>query len=194
MTPLTETAHRLIRSVLKPGGIAIDATVGNGFDTQCLAECVRPAGTVYGFDVQAAALDVTSQRLASVGLSHVVWLLRSHAEMSDCIPAVHHGRVNAMMWNLGYLPGGDKRLATQTNSTLASIRCGLSLLAKGGIITVLAYTGHPGGADEADAVEVLLRDANPAMFDFHEASPAPAKIRAPRLFVVMRRGPAQPTL
>ena len=80
MTPLTELAHTLVRAVLQPGDIAIDATAGNGHDTQFLAECVGPNGTVYSFDIQLAALAVTTVRLAAAGLNNVILLQRSHAQ------------------------------------------------------------------------------------------------------------------
>ena len=88
MTPLIELAHELVRGVLQPGDIAIDATAGNGHDTQLLAECVGPTGTVYSFDIQLAALAVTSVRLAAASLNNVILLPRSHATMSVALPSV----------------------------------------------------------------------------------------------------------
>ena len=186
MIPLTEIAQTLVRSTLKPGDIAIDATVGNGFDTQFLAESVGPTGTVYGFDIQLAAVQATSSRLADACLNNVHLLERDHAEMQSAIPREFHGRVSAIMWNLGYLPGGDKQLTTALQSTLAAIQSGLVLLAGGGIMTIIAYTGHPGGFEETAAVEALLRGLNPHEYQFTEPSPAPNRISPPRLFVVRR--------
>ena len=164
MTPLTELAHTLVRAVLQPGDIAIDATAGNGHDTQFLAECVGPKGTVYSFDIQLAALAVTSMRLAAASLNNVILLQRSHAQMPSALPNVRPGTVTAVMLNLGYLPGGDKRLTTQTASTITAIRDGLTLLAPGGIMTIVAYPGHRGGADEAAGVERFLNELSPTEF------------------------------
>ena len=195
MMPLTELAHTLVRAVVQPGDIAIDATAGNGHDTQFLAECVGPAGTVYSFDSQLAALAVTTVRLAAASLKNVILLQRSHAEMPSALPSVRPGTVTAVMLNLGYLPGGDKRLTTQTASTIAAIRDGLTLLAPGGLLTILAYPGHHSGADETVAVEKLLRELSPAEFHVHEPSPTTERSGAPRLFVVRKQvtQPALPT-
>ena len=75
----TEMAHRLLREKLQPGDQAIDATVGNGYDTLFLAEQVGPKGHVYGFDVQEIAIEKTRQRVAGREnitlrcLSHDLW-------------------------------------------------------------------------------------------------------------------------
>jgi hypothetical protein len=52
------------------------------------------------------------------------------------------------MYNLGYLPGGDKSIVTTPQSTLRSIFSALPLIQAGGVITVLCYRGHVGGNDE----------------------------------------------
>lgn len=186
MIPLTEIAQTLVRSTLKSGDIAIDATAGNGFDTQFLAESVGPTGMVYGFDIQLAAIQATSRRLAEACLNNVQLLQRDHAEMRSAIPLEFHGRISAIMWNLGYLPGGDKQLTTTLQSTLAAIQSGIALLADGGIMTIIAYTGHPGGLEETAAVEALLKGLNPNEYQFTEPSPASNRTSPPRLFVVRR--------
>lgn len=186
MIPLTEIAQSHVRCILKPGDIAIDATVGNGFDTQLLAESVGPTGFVYGFDIQPAALQATSRRLTEACLNNVSLLQINHAEMRTAIPCELHGRISAIMWNLGYLPGGDKQLTTTMQSTLAAIQTGLALLACGGVMTIIAYTGHPGGLEETAAVEALLRGLDPNEYQFTEPSPASNRNSPPRLFVVRR--------
>ena len=194
MTPLTELAHTLVRAVLQPGDIAIDATAGNGHDTRFLAECVGPTGTVFSFDIQPAALAATAARLAAASLNNVVLLPRSHAEMPSALLDVRPGRVTAVMLNLGYLPRGDKHLTTQTDSTITAIRDGLTLLAPGGIMTIVVYPGHRSGADEATAVERQLNELSPAEFEVHEPSPTTDHNAAPRLFVVRKPQSARPRM
>lgn len=183
---LTEVTHTLIRAVLKPGQIAIDATVGNGHDTQFLATSVGSSGKVYGFDIQAAAIEATRQRLASVGVVNAVLLHRSHAEMRDALAEFNVESVHAVTLNLGYLPSGDKGVITQATSTTAAIHAGLSLLAPGGIMTILAYTGHDGGNEEACAVETLLKGLPSNEFEVEERSAAKGRRSAPRLFVIRK--------
>jgi len=151
---LVQQAHAVLAERLAPGDIAIDATVGNGHDTLFLAREVGESGTVYGFDIQEAALDTAYRRLQAEGLEGRVSLYHAgHEAMAVVLPESVWGRVAAVMFNLGYLPGGDKQRVTGIHTTLAALEQALSLLAPGGAISVLAYTGHSGGRQEADAVK-----------------------------------------
>jgi predicted methyltransferase len=174
MPRLTERAHAAVRAALAPGEIAIDATAGNGHDTRFLSELVGPTGGVFAFDVQPEALAHTAASLPDA--TNVTLLALDHAEMRRAVPPEHYGRVGAVMFNLGYLPGGDHSVTTRTDSTLAAIRAALELLRPGSVLTVVAYTGHPGGSEEAAAVAALLRAFGPR----EEGG----GVGAPRLFVV----------
>lgn len=186
MKRLTEQAHDLCGQVVAAGDVVIDATVGNGHDTLFLARRVGNTGKVYGFDRQTEAIRETSRRLEQAGVAHAVLLHADHAEMRASIPPEHHGRVAAVMLNLGYLPGGDKSFVTETASTLPAIEQGLELLKSGGVLTALCYPGHPGGAAETAAVTRLLAGLADEEFEFKEyravASPA-----APVLLAVWKR-------
>lgn len=152
--------HRLLARTLRPGDIAIDATTGNGHDTLHLARCVGPEGLVIGLDVQPKALQQTWQRMAAAGYSNRVKLLRAgHETMAETVPsaisdygAAGDSRPKAVCFNLGYLPGGDKALATRPDTTLTALDSALELLAPHGILTVVLYSGHPEGTTERDAV------------------------------------------
>jgi predicted methyltransferase len=180
MPRLTELAHAVVRAVVAPGETAIDATAGNGHDTRFLAELVGPTGSVFAFDIQSEALSRTRTLLGQA--ANVILLERDHAEIREAVPVEHHGRVAAVMFNLGYLPGGDHAITTQNPSTLAAISAALELLRPGGVLTVLAYTGHPSGAEEAEAAAQLL-----APFGAREERSEHDGPAAPRLFVVHKR-------
>ena len=49
-------AADVLERVIQPGDTVVDATVGNGHDTQMLAELVGENGHVIGFDVQPSAI------------------------------------------------------------------------------------------------------------------------------------------
>lgn len=153
---LTSLAHDEVTNVLAGGEIAIDATAGNGFDTLFLSKTVGEQGHVYAIDIQQEAIDRTARRLANESVQNATLTRGSHEQMLDILPSECIGRVGAIMFNLGYLPRGDVQLVTKTQSTLAAIGQGVELLRDGGVMTILAYTGHPGGLDEAKAVEELL--------------------------------------
>lgn len=164
-TSFTRRAHEIIMQVLTPGEIAIDATVGNGHDTLFLAQRVGSEGKVFGFDIQQQALDAAWQQLRQAKLESVVTLFHAGHELIPLlIPEHYAGRVKAIMFNLGYLPGGDKHRTTGISTTLAALEASLTLLSAGGRITLLAYTGHPGGREEAEAVKSWAASLDPDLF------------------------------
>ena len=151
---LTTVAHQRWAKLLQPGAVAIDATVGNGHDALRLLNLVGPTGWVHGFDTQALALDRTRLLLAShanFSLHHA-----SHADMLSHIPPEHVGQVQLVVFNLGYLPQGDREATTQPASTRAALQVSAELSAPGGWLSVLAYRRHPGGDEERRAVEEVV--------------------------------------
>ncbi len=165
--------------------MAIDATAGNGYDTLFLSEAVGDAGLVFAFDVQPAALEQTAARLENAGRSNVLLVPHNHAELASHIPAEHHGQIAAVMFNLGYLPGSDKSFHTKPETTGWAILGALPWLRADGVLTVLAYTGHPGGLEEAAAVHQLLQSLSGE--EFTVETHVPDRPSAPQLFVVARR-------
>lgn len=168
---LVEIAHQEVSKHLKPGDFAIDATVGNGADTTFLADKVGPTGKVYGFDIQSIAIDITTFALKTRKLlKQVSFFQESHARMLDRIPQSEQGHIRAILFNLGYLPHGDKSIITSKDSTLLALGQSLTLLAPHGVISVLAYRGHEGGEDESEAVHEWTRSLDPARYsiEIHE--------------------------
>ncbi|WP_305908526.1 class I SAM-dependent methyltransferase [Methylomarinum sp. Ch1-1] len=185
---LPETAHQIIVAHIRPGDIAIDATTGNGHDTLFLARQVGPQGHVYGFDIQSQAITATRQRLAEAQRQGQVTLFQaSHADMAAKIPVDLHGRIQAIMFNLGYLPGSDKSVITRSESTLAALACATRLLAPSGVMTVLAYPGHAGGDHETAQVQTWLETLNPNRFDHRIVYSNVDKACAPRLYHIDKR-------
>jgi predicted methyltransferase len=147
-------AQTLLRTHVQAGDAVIDATVGNGVDTLFLAQLVGAQGTVYGFDIQAAAVERTTTRLRTHGVSNVHLFCCGHEQLAQFVAAAERGRIAGIMFNLGYLPNGeDVALTTQPVTTLAALAAALEWLRPGGIVTVVLYPGHDGGALEAAAVE-----------------------------------------
>lgn len=179
---LPKLAHELVKVHLRRGDIAIDATVGNGHDTVFLAACVGAKGLVYGFDIQTQALEATRNALPD--RQHVTLIHASHADMAAHIPSDVQGRVAVCMFNLGYLPGGDKRIITLAESTLRALNAACSLLASGGLLTVLAYPGHPDGDQETQRVGEWCGQLSPDKFDCRVFDSDADNPLAPRLWVI----------
>jgi len=147
----TALAQDILRETIVAGGLAIDATAGNGHDTLFLAECVGANGRVLAFDVQNAAIAAARARVTAAGFAErVEFFQESHAVMDT---RAAPGTVAAVMFNLGYMPGEDHQLVTQPATTLQGLDCAAALLKAGGGLAVVCYPGHPGGDVEAAAVE-----------------------------------------
>ncbi len=139
---------------LCPGDTAVDATIGNGHDTLFLCRLTGVAGHVYGTDIQPEAVANTRARLQSGGIEESRFTLwqADHARLSELLPPQVHGSVAAVMFNLGYLPGGDHGTVTAADTTITALTAAIGTLRPGGVITAVVYPGHPGGGEEAEAV------------------------------------------
>ena len=148
----TALAHQILRPLIRSGDSVIDATAGNGYDTIFLAECVGSSGKVVAFDIQEAAIASAKSRIIAAGwIQRVDFFQQSHVQMVD------HSAVESIaliMFNLGYLPGEDHAVTTESAETLRALRIAVGLLKPGGVISVICYPGHTSGAVEAAAVEI----------------------------------------
>ncbi len=148
------TVHTFLRAAVHPGDIVVDATAGNGYDTLFLADCVGRDGVVYAFDIQAAAVAATNTVISACN-ADVRVLHAGHHEMLSHIDAIHIGRVKAVVFNLGYLPGGDKGMVTQADTTLQGIEQALEVLCADGSLIVVCYM-HDDGRTEYEQVRTWL--------------------------------------
>ncbi|MBP1967610.1 class I SAM-dependent methyltransferase [Paenibacillus aceris] len=183
-------AHQLIGQRVQPGDTVIDATLGNGVDTVFLAKLAGRSGLVYGFDIQQQALDQTKMRLEKElpdASSSVHLNLCSHALMETAVPEDRHGKVAAVTFNLGYLPGADPATITKQESTIPALEAALRLLRKGGIVTIVLYSGHEGGSEEAAAVEAWAQQLPLAAFQVLRYQFMNTSAHAPYLLALEKR-------
>lgn len=209
MIPVTQQAHDLLTARVR-GPLAIDATAGNGHDTEFLARLVGPEGTVWAFDIQQEALLRTACRLRERQITvelrlrsaivlgseadapdgraapRVIGIEASHAELDEHLPPSSRGQIAAIMFNLGYLPGADQRCITALDSTLAALDAALPWMAPEGVMTVVAYPGHPGGREEAEAVrEWFSKSAHAGACEWLCGDSVPWN-QGPQLFAMQR--------
>ena len=158
-------AAQYMAQVLRPGDLAVDATMGNGYDTERLAKLVGPDGHVIAFDIQEQAVENTRQRLKAAGLIDRVTLIRdSHANMAAYVDRPPR----LVAFNLGFLPGGDKQVTTLLDSTLTAVQAAMELLAPGGMLLICCYPGHEEGQRELDALRNLFAAVPPQAFNILE--------------------------
>ena len=183
--------HELLAEITNPGELAVDLTAGNGFDTLVLARLVGEAGQVVAFDIQSAALENTRQRLLTEGfaprihassrhplqrLAGIDLVADGHEHVQEYLP----GAPQAIVANLGYLPGGDRQLTTRSESTLRALKQSLQQLAVGGRLAVAVYVGHPGGEAEGEAVSRFFAELDERCFQVLQLK-IPNRLNAPFL-------------
>lgn len=141
-------ADYMIRT-LREGDIAVDATMGNGHDTQFLCGLVGESGHVYAFDVQRGALENTAKLLEESGMTdRATLILDGHETMAAHVSA----QVRAVMFNLGWLPGAAHAVTTKVETTLRAVEAAAQLLLPGGVMTICVYPGHEEGTRELNAL------------------------------------------
>ncbi len=187
MIRLTQLAQQRIAEVLPIGGFAIDATAGNGHDTLFLARQVGPTGRVIAIDNQAIAIEKTRERLANESIENVELILGNHAEISEIVSSDVGSSVDAVMFNLGYRPGGDEQQTTNTESSVSAIDDAIKLLKPSGLLSIIAYPGHPEGRRETTAVIAALESwAANSRIRWERTDVAHPSDRTPILFVIQK--------
>ena len=118
-TPITQYCHERIQQMIKEPLLCIDATAGTGKDTVFLAKLVGEKGRVISMDIQEMAIEQTKKRLLKERLSdRAEVVLDSHAHMDKY---AQKDSVSLIMFNLGYLPGGDHSLSTKADTTIEAL-------------------------------------------------------------------------
>ena len=153
---LTQLAHNTMQFFLEKGDIVIDATLGNGKDALFLAAIIGKRGTLIGFDIQEQAITETKRLFdkAKKERGEIFASLeihqKSHCQMKKILG---QRKAKVIVFNLGYLPKGDKNIITQTNTTLKALKNASQVLREDGLLSITCYTGHLKGKEEAKAVE-----------------------------------------
>ena len=178
-------ASDVLRRALQPGDVAVDATMGNGRDTQFLCELVGEAGHVYAFDVQGEAVERTRERLAQAGLlPRATLLLAGHETMREHVKE----SPNAVMFNLGWLPGAAHAVTTKVETTLQAVAAACEMIVPGGVVTVCVYPGHEEGQRELEALlafasSLPVREYNVLGSRFLNAAP-----NTPQMLLIQKNG------
>lgn len=144
---ISTISQNIIKNYLENKEVAIDWTLGNGHDTDFLSENFKK---VYAFDIQKeACLNYEKKNRENVNVINT-----SHHLFKEYIKE----GVDCIMYNFGFLPGGDKNITTLHETSLKSIKEGLDLLKSHGIMTLCIYTGHSEGKKEESFILEYLKE------------------------------------
>jgi len=161
MRPHLTTAHQLWKKIVCSGDRIIDATVGNGYDTHYLAQLLNGSGEIIGYDIQHEALkqaEIHFQQLSSKQRKIISLKQQSHALFDE-------QNVKLIVYNLGYLPGGDKTVTTTCSTTLQSVQHALEIITADGAISITCYPGHEEGEKEQRALLEFLQTLSSSQWD-----------------------------
>lgn len=154
-----DLAHKMWKELVKPGDKVIDATCGNGQDTKVLAKLAltEDSGEIFAIDIQHSAIESSkkalSQEFSQELMARIFFFERCHATFPEHILPQS---IKLIVYNLGYLPGGNKTLTTESDTSLKSIINAQNLLQEGGLISVTCYPGHESGKyEEAKILEYI---------------------------------------
>lgn len=146
-----QLAHETWAKLVQAGDTVVDATCGNGHDARILAALAlgRNQGRLILFDRQEQALQKSLQNLHDMPLEQIEAHNLCHSKM-DTVIAPHSCKL--IVFNLGYLPGGDKSYTTHGDTTLQAIKAAMGCLQPKGTISITCYPGHPAGKIEEEQV------------------------------------------
>ena len=168
--------HSIIDKYILDKSLAIDATLGNGFDTDFLSSRFKK---VIAFDIQKTACDFYNTKKNE----NVLVINDSHHKFENYI----NEEVNCIIYNLGFLPGGDKNITTLYETSLASIKSGLNLLKNEGLMLIVVYRGHEQGEKEESIILEYLLSLNKHKFSVMKHEIINRSSKSPMLFVIEKK-------
>ena len=174
-------SHALLKERVKQGDIAVDATAGRGRDTLLLSEVVGNEGKVYAFDIQEDAIRSTRELLTEHNRKNVSLYCESHHKMAEYVK-----KANAVVFNFGFLPGGNHEIYSRGDTSTKAIEAALSILADDGVISICSYYGGDTGFEERDALLTYLENLDSKQYtvmlhSFHNRK------KCPPLFIVIEK-------
>lgn len=150
-----DLAHDYWGRVVQVGDTVIDATCGNGHDTLFLSRLTLASGKgrLIGLDIQKSAIQKTTELLnENLEQEQIACIELIHGSHETFPVGALPGTVRLIVYNLGYLPGGNKQVTTRVETTLASCKAAQGLLMPGGVISLTCYPGHSEGIMEEEAL------------------------------------------
>jgi len=146
-----DKAKQILEARIKETDFVVDATVGNGNDLLFLCKLVSK-GHAFGFDIQPEAVYRAEKLLKENNKTNYTIFLASHDLIDNCLND-YLGKISAVLFNLGYLPGGDKNITTKAETTAKAIEGALKLLNKNGMLLIVVYPHEEGKKEGAEIMK-----------------------------------------
>lgn len=158
----------------------VDATCGNGFDALFLCKVAGESGKVFAFDIQEQAIERTTILLeTNLSYKNYKIIKDSHEVINKYISE----KIDAALFNLGYLPFSDKEVTTKPDVTVNAIKNLLSLLNENGRVYITTYISHDTGK-EIKEVYQFLKDLNKKEYNVIHMKIINKDNAPPELFII----------
>ena len=134
--------HTLIKSLIHDKSIVLDMTLGHGNDSFSIAPYVKH---IYAFDIQESALLSAQSKLSE--FTNITYIHDSFTQFATYVDTF-----DLAIFNLGYLPKGDKSITTLKEDTLLAIQVIIQKYTHATIV-IMSYLGHDEGLQEFHTLE-----------------------------------------
>lgn len=141
----------IVKNYVKNKRVAVDCTLGRGNDAIFLSSIFEK---VYAFEIQQEAIDDFKKKNSDITIFN-----ESHEKIF-----LVSENIDFVIYNLGYLPKGDKSITTNAETTLISIKNAMKKLCKWGIIIIVIYPGHEEGKREQIELLKYLKDVDKSIW------------------------------
>ena len=179
MQKITDYTHLLISSHLEKGDYCVDATCGNGYDTLFLASLVGETGRVDAYDIQEQAINNTKELTKEYHNIHFYLASHENIKIQNC---------KCVLFNLGFLPHGDKTITTKEDTTLNAIKNLIDQYEDNPNlqIYIVVYPGHDEGYKEHLALTSYLEQLDSAKYLVTKVIPF-NQHNSPYLFIIQNK-------
>ena len=153
---MVEVSHEFLKPVLHSQAICVDATIGNGKDSQYLLD--QHVKKVYGFEIQKEVLESVN-----ISDSRFYPILDGHEKMARYI----HEEVDAIIFNFGFCPNGDTTITTLPETSLQAVKASLQMLKRKGRLALVLYP-HQYSLQEQNTIEAFLKTLSAHDFQIYK--------------------------
>lgn len=169
----------LVKNYIKKVNCAVDMTVGNGYDSKMILDNLNPE-KLYCFDIQKNAIENTNKLLENY--SNYILILDNHTNFLNYVKE----KIDFAIYNLGYLPNGDKTITTNALDVEESLSKLLENLNEKAIVLITFYIGHNSGLVESEKIGNFLKKLNQKEFTVLEFNFKNQKNNPPYVVMIQR--------
>ena len=144
---------KICQENISKNDVVVDMTIGNGHDTLYLAQVSKQ---VFGFDIQEIAIYNTDKLLKINNVNNYELINTSHDKIDEVLKDYTH-KIKLILFNLGYLPCGDKSITTKHDTTLKAVKKSIDMLSKDGLILIVFYPHEEGKLESKKVLSYLKR-------------------------------------